>query len=210
MHRLTTIAAFVVLALVAPTVALAHMEITPDTATPATRTKFTLSVPNERTKSATVSIAIRLPEGVSEPAGVSADGWTATLTSDGGHPVLRWSGATITGENTAVFTFSATMPDVDGAELMFPATQTYSTGEVDRWIESADGDRPAPAVTLTSARAGVAPPAASGSSQAGWLIGGTVALLVAIGALAIGRRGHHSDTAPTSSESNGDRADAQP
>ena len=207
MHRLTTIAAILVLALVVPAVAQAHIEITPDTATPATRTTFTLTVPNERTESATVGIAIRLPEGVSDPSGVNADGWTATLASDAGHPVLRWSGATITGEHTATFTFSATMPDVDGAELMFPATQTYASGQIDRWIESADGDRPAPVVTLTSARAGAAPPPASGSSQAGWLIGGTIALLVAIGALAFGRRGRHTDPPIAGAESDERRTD---
>ena len=193
MHRLTAIVASLVVALTLPAVAVAHIDITPTAATPGERTTFTLTVPNERTTSATVSIAIRLPDGVREPSGVSADGWTATVASDSGHPVLRWSGSTITGDNTATFTFTATLPDSEGTVLTFPATQTYSTGQIDRWIESADAERPAPAVTLTSSRVGGAAPASSDSSQAGWLIGGTVALLVAIGALAFGRRGRNAE-----------------
>lgn len=207
MHRLTAIVASLILVLAVPVVAYAHIEIAPDAATPGAHTTFTLTVPNERSTAKTTSIAIRLPDGVSDPAGVSAHGWTATLTHDAGHPVLRWSGSTISGEQSATFTFSATMPNDDGAELSFPATQTYSSGEIDRWIESADGDLPAPVVTLTSKRAGATPPAASGSSRAGWLIGGTIALLVAIGALALGRRGRHADPTSTKPHPDTDRTD---
>ena len=48
---------------------------------------------------------------------------------------------------------SAHVPNTPGTELVFPAIQTYSNGEVVRWIGAADADEPAPRVTLEAAQA---------------------------------------------------------
>ena len=48
------------------------------------------------------------------------------------------------------FGLSVGMPDKPGAKLTFKALQTYSNGEVVRWIGAADADEPAPQVELTA------------------------------------------------------------
>ena len=55
------------------------------------------------------------------------------------------------------------VPDKAGGTLAFKAVQTYSNGEVVRWIGPPDADEPAPQVKLTSAPAeeGAAEPAAA-------------------------------------------------
>jgi hypothetical protein len=96
----------------------------------------------------------------------------------------------------------------EGDELVFKAVQTYSDGEVVRWIDEATGDeeveRPAPIVTLTAADEGhgSTPTTAAGAdAEVAAVVGddaedvdsgghtglvvGLVAAFVAIGALAI-------------------------
>ena len=46
------------------------------------------------------------------------------------------------------------MPNEPGKALTFKALQTYSNGEVVRWIGPPDADEPAPQVTLTASRGG--------------------------------------------------------
>lgn len=189
MKRTCTLVATLLATFVPASIALAHVEISPDVANIGARTTFTLTVPNERLKARTVSVAIRMPDGVLQPRGVSAGGWSAQLSQDAGHPVITWTGGTISGDAQDTFTFSAQMPTTSGATLTFPATQTYSNGDVDRWIEAQDADLPAPVVTVgTGAGAEQPATAAKDSGRTGWLIGGTVAAVVAVGALMVGRR----------------------
>jgi hypothetical protein len=46
---------------------------------------------------------------------------------------------------------SAKLPNAAGQSVVFPSVQTYSSGEVVRWIGAADADTPAPRVLLTAA-----------------------------------------------------------
>jgi uncharacterized protein YcnI len=111
------------------------------------------------------------------------------------------------------FGLSVAMPSAKpGTKLTFKALQTYDNGDVVRWIGAPDADEPAPQVTLTdaSATSGAtspvssatpAPPAASTPSSSSdssdsaskglgiaALVIAIAGLLVAIGALATGRR----------------------
>jgi hypothetical protein len=91
--------------------------------------------------------------------------------------------------------------------LTFPAVQTYSNGDVVRWIEQPDGEHPAPQVTLTAedgTTAAAATPAASDADSGGddssnglaivALIVGAVGLLVGGAALLRARRSTVSKT----------------
>ena len=49
------------------------------------------------------------------------------------------------------FGLSVRIPDKAGEKLTFKALQTYSGGEVVRWIGAEDSDNPAPIVTVTAA-----------------------------------------------------------
>jgi periplasmic copper chaperone A len=87
------------------------------------------------------------------------------------------------------------VPDKAGSTLAFPAVQTYSSGEVVRWIGPPDAEEPAPQVKLTAAEAegGAAaePAAAQPAADGGDDDGGSdtlaiIALIVGIAGLAAG------------------------
>jgi hypothetical protein len=100
------------------------------------------------------------------------------------------------------------IPGKAGDKLTFKALQTYSNGEVVRWIGAPDANEPAPQVTVTAAPAGVtahtamspaptvsATPAAvvtkdSGGASKGLAIAALVAGLlgIALGGAALARR----------------------
>ena len=96
-----------------------------------------------------------------------------------------------------------------GKTLQFKAIQTYSNGDVVRWIGAADSDHPAPHVTVAAASAGSGsaapgPPAAparpadgGGSDTIGViaLIVGGIGLVAAAAALVITRRPRRDGTA---------------
>ncbi len=65
---------------------------------------------------------------------------------------MTWEGGTIAPGEFDEFGLSAKVPAEPGT-LTFPATQTYSNGEVVHWIGAPDADEPAPQVKLTAAAA---------------------------------------------------------
>ena len=95
------------------------------------------------------------------------------------------------------FGLSLSVPDKAGSTLPFKAVQTYSSGEVVRWIGSPDSEQPAPQVKLAAAQpeGGASEPAAEAQPTAAAESGGDddsgntlaiIALVVAIAALAAG------------------------
>ena len=58
------------------------------------------------------------------------------------------------------FGLSLGVPDKAGSTLTFKAVQTYSSGEVVRWIGPPDSESPAPQVKLTAGEGETAEPAA--------------------------------------------------
>jgi uncharacterized protein YcnI len=112
---------------------------------------------------------------------------------------VTWEGGTIKPGEFDEFGMSAKVPNARGRTLVFPALQTYSNGEVVRWIGPPDADEPASRVTLgpkeeeaTAAAAQPAkasPPAANagdGTDESDWLARGLgiAALAAGIAALA--------------------------
>jgi hypothetical protein len=70
------------------------------------------------------------------------------------------------------FPLSVQIPGKAGDKLTFKAIQTYSNGEVVRWIGAPDSETPAPIVTVTKAQGSAhtsaatpAPPASTGHSS---------------------------------------------
>jgi uncharacterized protein YcnI len=195
----TGIAATVVL----PATAFAHVTVQPDSAQPGTYTREAFRVPNERDDAATVQIEVTLP--ADHPlASVSVQqipGWTATvrkeklatpLKSDDGEVTeavssITWSGGSIGPGQFQEFPVSlGPLPDGTN-KLFFKALQTYSDGQVVRWIEvPQDGapspEHPAPTLTVASA---AAPAVASDSSNIMALMLGGAGLLAGLAALGV-------------------------
>jgi len=172
--------------------ASAHVTVNPDTATQGGFTKLTFRVPTEKDNASTTKVQVSLP--ADQPLGFVSvkphPGWTFTVTKAKlATPVKTDDGemteavASITW--TSVAAASAIKPgefdefDVSAgplpkaASMEFKALQTYSDGEVVRWIEpvKADGtepERPAPTLKLT-------PAAADGASANGAPTGSAVA-----------------------------------
>jgi uncharacterized protein YcnI len=204
------------------TPASAHVEVGSDKASPgAQNVTLTFHVPNEHAPATTVGIRIVLPAG--HPLiGVRASaqhGFTATVKTrhqptaipgpDG--PVVDvasevdFTNGHISGTDEPAFTISVRQLPSDAATLTFKTLQTYSTGDIVRWIEiAADGapepEHPAPVLSLgargvaTASTTGPGVTAASAAHSAS--SGGATGLLVAVGVAAtaalawIGSAGH--------------------
>ena len=167
---LGALAAVTVLLAVAAIPASAHVTIQPPNATQGGFATEVFQVPNERDDAQTTMVEVTFP--TDHPiAFVSVEpvpGWTvkvdkATLAkpikSEGGDITeavskITWSGGAIEPGTFQRFPVSmGPLPDVDSLE--FKAVQTYSSGEVVRWIDVASGDEepehPAPVLHLTAA-----------------------------------------------------------
>ncbi|WP_344938140.1 YcnI family protein, partial [Sphaerisporangium flaviroseum] len=152
--------------------ALAHVTINPGTAEKGGFTKVAFRVPNERDKASTTKLVIDLPADHPLPF-VSVrpvPGWKVKITeSKLPKPVtskygeiteavtkITWSGGTIEPGQFQEFEVSMGFMPEDTDQLLFPATQTYSNGEVVKWDDEpkADGseaEHPVPALKLVAA-----------------------------------------------------------
>jgi uncharacterized protein len=176
--------AILVLLLAVP--ASAHVTVQPPTATQGGFATEVFQVPNERDDANTVQLEVEFP--TDHPiAFVSVEpvpGWTAKvekstlakpIKSDDGDVTeavskITWSGGQILPGNFQRFPVSmGPLPEVPSLE--FKAAQTYSSGEVVRWIEprtgGAEPEHPAPLLTLTKASETDASKTASSSKTTG-------------------------------------------
>jgi periplasmic copper chaperone A len=154
-------------ALVLPAAASAHVSVNPNKVPADSFARFDVRVPNEQETADTTKVAVQLPEGLVFTSFQPKPGWTRTtttaklaqpVTSDDGTITERvatvtWSGGKIAPREFDEFGFTAKVPDTVGKVLVFPSVQTYSNGDVVRWIGSADADEPAPRVTLEAKEA---------------------------------------------------------
>jgi uncharacterized protein YcnI len=164
--------------------AAAHVTVSSANATQGGFSKVTFRVPNEKDTATTTAVEVNLPQAT--PIGFVSvkpvPGWTATVTkskldkpikTDDGEVTeavskIEWKAGTpeaaIQAGQFQEFDISAgPLPETD--KLVFKALQTYSDGEVVRWIEeSSDGKAEHPAPTLKLAKAS-ADESASGTSD---------------------------------------------
>jgi hypothetical protein len=83
-------------------------------------------------------------EELAEPVEVFGEQITERVAS------VTWSGGKIAPGEFDEFGISFRVPETPGETLVFPAVQTYSNGEVVRWIDpDPEAETPAPQVTVT-------------------------------------------------------------
>jgi uncharacterized protein YcnI len=138
--------------------ALAHVTVQPSEAISGSFARFVVRVPNERDDASTVKVQVKFPP-LTFVSFEDAPGWNRQVKMvEFDEPVdafgeqvtegvgsVTWSGGKIQPNEFAEFGFSARMPEGE-EELEFPAIQTYSGGEVVRWVGPADAEEPAPLV----------------------------------------------------------------
>jgi uncharacterized protein YcnI len=218
MQRKTAVAAVAASALAAPAAADAHVTLQPNTAAAGAFTVENVRVPNERDDASTVKVDLQLPHGFVFASYEPKPGWSVKLTKEKlAKPVQTDDGPvdeevrriTFTGHGAAGtiapgqfmdFPLSVQIPGKAGDELTFKAIQTYSNGEVVRWIGAPDSETPAPVVQVTGSAAtpaaatAASPPKAKtddGASKGlgiAALVVGILALVVGVGAFAVGRK----------------------
>jgi len=166
--RRTIAVACAAAALAAPTAAQAHVTLQPDEAPAGGFTRLDVRVPNERDDASTTKVQVKFPPGFVFASYEPVAGWTVEVAKrELAQPIeehgeriteeidtITWTGDGEQGEigpgQFQDFGLSLGMPDEPGKALAFKSLQTYSGGEIVRWIGPEDGDDPAPRVTLTS------------------------------------------------------------
>jgi periplasmic copper chaperone A len=206
----------VVAALVLVQAAAAHVTLNPNEWEAGGFARFAVRVPNERDNADTIEVTLRFPQSIISASFQQVPGWERTIEMEPlDEPIeeegdritehiasVTWSGGRIRPGEFEEFGVSFQVPETPGEELVFPALQTYSNGEVVRWVEPPDGESPAPIVTVTepAEEEGGQPtaspqppaPAASGTTDEDdnglaivALILGLAGLLAGLGALAL-------------------------
>ncbi|HTJ35843.1 MAG TPA: YcnI family protein [Dactylosporangium sp.] len=214
-------AAAVTAVLLFPAMASAHVTVNPNTAVQGGYTKVTFRVPTERDDASTTKVEVAIPtdKPIASVSIKPVQGWTAaTETSKLATPIKTDDGDEIT-EAVSKITWTATdpsaaikphqfqefdvslgpLPQTD--QIVFKALQTYSSGEIVRWIDEpaagAEAEHPAPVLKLTkkadttaAASAAAGPTAtadSSSSSNNGTAIGlGIAGLVLGLAGLVVG------------------------
>lgn len=143
--------------------AQSHVTLHPNVIPAGRFAQLVVRVPNERPDAGTTKIDVRFPPGFVFVSYASVPGWTAKVVyrkleqpvtvSGESHDQevgeVTWSGGRIAPGEFADFPLSVAMPDrPPGTILTFKALQTYSNGEIVRWIGSRGSDAPAPQIAL--------------------------------------------------------------
>jgi periplasmic copper chaperone A len=198
-----------------PAAAGAHVTLQPDEVPAGGFTRLDVRVPTERENASTTKVEVQFPAGFTTVSTEPVPGWTAKVTktklakpqvNDEGEKItdrvdtVTWTGDGRQGKigpgEFQDFGLSVAIPDKAGTALTFKALQTYSNGEVVRWIGLPDSEEPAPQVTLAAAEGegGASEPAAQqpqAAADSGDDDGGTdalsiIALIVGAAGLAAG------------------------
>jgi uncharacterized protein len=190
--------------------AFAHITITPNSAVAGEASVLTFHVPNEESKADTVRVDVQIPTAhpIAQFLVKPVQGWTISVktitlakplvTDDGSFSQavseVTWSGGQIAPGQFQDFSVSADPLPAGVSQLTFKAIQTYSNGDIVRWIDVAqpgqpEPDHPAPVLTLTSSAA--AAPASGTSAAATSGSGGSDGLArgIAVGGVVTGLLG---------------------
>lgn len=163
-----TLALFGVLALIVPAHAGAHVTLQPSEAAAGEFTALDVRVPNESGEFATTKVDVQFPPGFLFASYQPVPGWSVKVrmeklakpvTSHGEKITEQVTQVTWTADNAGAaiqpgqfldFPVSMQIPGEAGDTLTFKALQTYSNGQVVRWIGPPDSDEPAPQVAVTA------------------------------------------------------------
>jgi periplasmic copper chaperone A len=186
----------------------AHVTLQPEEAPAGGFTRLDLRVPNERDNADTTKIDVQFPPGFLSVSYEPVPGWDMKITKRKLDKPVEQFGEQVTEEVGRItftggairpgefqdFGLSVGVPDKPGSTVTFKALQTYSNGEVSRWIGPPDSEEPAPQVKLTAAEAEAggggaqpaAPAAEEGDDDGGSDTLAIIALIVGIAGLAAG------------------------
>ncbi|MFR9775959.1 YcnI family protein [Micromonospora sp. MS34] len=164
--------------------ASAHVTVNPEEATQGGYGRFAFRVPNESDTASTTKIEVVLPENapVGSVSTMPVAGWTVQVEKRKVDPPIEVHGSQLT-EAVSKLTWTAAagggvkpgefqefpvsmgpLPQAD--KMVFKVLQTYSDGNVSRWIEEPtpgqeEPENPAPVLTLTAASASASPAASA-------------------------------------------------
>ena len=147
--------------------AWAHVTLQPNEVPADGFTRLNVRVPNERDNASTTKVRVAFPPGFYSISYEPVVGWSVDVkmrklkkpaeqfgekvTEEVDEVTITAEGAGIAPGQFRDFGLSLKMPNEPGKALTFKALQTYSSGEVVRWIGPPDAEEPAPQVTLTAA-----------------------------------------------------------
>jgi uncharacterized protein YcnI len=186
--RRTTIALSAVAALALPAAADAHVSVHPNAVPAGANATLDIRVPNEMDNAKTTKLQVQFPPGFLDVSTEPPPGWTSrVLTSKLAKPVKTDEGTIDTQVSQVVWTapkgggippgqfanfpVSVAIPGRAGQVLTFKTVQTYSNGQVVRWIGPPSAETPAPTIDVT-AEGGVLQDIAGGEAGPGPLHAG--------------------------------------
>ena len=173
------------LVLAAAVSASAHVTVSPTSAPQGSTQELSFKVPNEESTANTVTVQLQIPtaDPLAQVLAKPVPGWTITvhtitlskpLTTDDGTfntavDEIDWTGGSIAPGQYQDFSISVDPLPSDVSQLVFKAVQTYSNGDVVRWIDlttpgQPDPDHPAPVLILTPGNAGSGGASSGGST----------------------------------------------
>ncbi|MEW2328883.1 YcnI family protein [Micromonospora chersina] len=164
--------------------ASAHVTVNPTEAKQGGYGRFAFRVPNESDTASTTKVEVNLPENapVGSVSTMPVPGWTVNVEKRKVDPPIEVHGSQLT-EAVSKLTWTAApnggvkpgefqefpvsmgpLPQTD--RMVFKVLQTYSDGNVSRWIEEPtpggeEPENPAPVLTLTAASASASPAASA-------------------------------------------------
>ena len=146
---------FLAAALLAPATASAHAVVFPKRSTHGAYEKYVLRVPNEK-DIPTTRVEIRFPAGLRVVSFGDVAGWRLEEIRDSANAVIGavWTGS-LPAERFVEFPFVAVNPKED-TQLVWPAYQTYASGDRVEWTGPAGGERPASSTTIGASADGSA------------------------------------------------------
>jgi uncharacterized protein YcnI len=164
-RKLIVLAAVSAVALTFAGLAAAHVTIHPNALPSGGYTVIDVRVPNERATTTTTKVAVSFPSGFYSVSYKPLPGWSAKVLYRKLAKPATFQGQSVTQEVDQVvfagklaphqfteFPLSVAVPSVKaGTVLTFKALQTYSNGEIVRWIGPPGADEPAPQVMVTGA-----------------------------------------------------------
>lgn len=208
-HAAAALAAATVLLVAGP--AAAHVTVQPSSAPKgAADQSFAFRVPNEDDTASTVKVELYFPTDhpIASALIAPVPGWTDQIqttklttpikTDDGDITdvvsEVTWSGGSIAPGHYQDFTLDFGQLPSDTDQLVFKALQTYSNGNIVRWIDTAqpgqpEPEHPAPTLKLTAAAADPADPAAPAAPTKSASADDSTARALGIAGLVVGALG---------------------
>src|SRR3954447_26513904 len=178
-------------ALAIPAAAQAHVTLQPNSQPAGAFTVLNVRVPTERDNASTSKVDVQFPAGFASVSYQVVPGWRVrVITKKLATPIQTDDGPITEGVSRMVWTrtsraggikpgqfqdfpISTQIPDKAGTKLTFKALQTYSNGEIVRWIGAPGSDTPAPQVTVTAAAASGAAASAHPHGSGGTIVKAT-------------------------------------